>query len=95
MKSGFNEALVQLNSKTSLYRGFTITKLPRKKPYNRQRYQITFSGDYFGIDFALAEAIRTVDMVIGIEKCPPKNIKGTAANRINKIPQIITVEYQQ
>lgn len=61
MKSGISGAVSQLNSKTSIYRGFTILKLPRKKPYSRQRYQITHDGCYLGIDFALAEAIRTID----------------------------------
>ncbi|MFV9310549.1 DUF4761 domain-containing protein [Klebsiella oxytoca] len=64
MKSGTSGKVSQLNSKTSLYRGFTILKLPRKKPYNRQRYQITHSGHYFGIDFALAEAVKTIDRII-------------------------------
>ncbi|WNN06907.1 DUF4761 domain-containing protein [Klebsiella variicola] len=64
MKSGISGAVSQLNSKTSLYRGFTILKLPRKKPYSRQRYQITHSGHYFGIDFALAEACKTIDLII-------------------------------
>ncbi|HCR1105290.1 TPA: DUF4761 family protein [Klebsiella aerogenes] len=64
MKSGISGAVSQLNSKTSIYRGFTILKLPRKKPYSRQRYQITHSGHYFGIDFALAEACKTIDRVI-------------------------------
>ncbi|EMJ5419625.1 DUF4761 domain-containing protein [Klebsiella aerogenes] len=64
MKSGISGAVSQLNSKTSLYRGFTILKLPRKKPYCRQRYQITHSGHYFGIDFALAEACKTIDRII-------------------------------
>ncbi|MEC5343383.1 DUF4761 domain-containing protein [Brenneria populi] len=59
--------LVQLNSKTSLYRGFTILKLPRKKPYNRQRYQITRESDYFGLDFALAEACKTIDKLCGVK----------------------------
>ncbi|MCX3402058.1 DUF4761 domain-containing protein [Klebsiella pneumoniae] len=64
MKSGISGAVSQLNSKTSLYRGFTILKLPRKKPYSCQRYQITHSGHYFGIDFALAEACKTIDRII-------------------------------
>ncbi|HBS5699357.1 TPA: DUF4761 domain-containing protein [Klebsiella aerogenes] len=64
MKSGVGKGGVQLNSKTSLYCGFTILKLPRKKPYNRQRYQITHTGHYFGIDFALSEACRTIDRIM-------------------------------
>ncbi len=46
MKNGNRGSVSQLNSKTSLYCGFTILKLPRKKPYNRQRYQITHTGHY-------------------------------------------------
>ena len=56
MKRGARGAVLHLNSKTSLYRGFTILRLPRKKPYNRQRYQITHEGRYYDIDFALEEA---------------------------------------
>ncbi|HBW1050735.1 TPA: DUF4761 family protein [Klebsiella pneumoniae] len=64
MKSGIGGVVSQLNSKTSLYRGFTILKLPRKKPYGRQRYQVTYGGHYFGIDFALVEACKTIDRLI-------------------------------
>ncbi|EPT7106024.1 DUF4761 domain-containing protein [Klebsiella michiganensis] len=64
MKSGVSKGVLQLNSKTSLYCGFTILKLPRKKPYNRQRYQITHTGHYYGIDFALSEACRTIDRIM-------------------------------
>ncbi|WP_101529219.1 DUF4761 domain-containing protein [Klebsiella pneumoniae] len=64
MKSGNGGAVSQLNSKTSLYRGFTILKLPRKKPYSRQRYQVTHGGHYFGIDFALDEACKTIDRIM-------------------------------
>lgn len=64
MKDEANRVASRLNSKTWLYRGFTILKLPRKKPYNRQRYQITHGGHYFGIDFALAEACKAIDRVI-------------------------------
>lgn len=64
MKIGSRGSLSQLNSKTCLYCGFTILKLPRKKPYNRQRYQITHKGLYYGIDFALSEACRTIDRIM-------------------------------
>lgn len=53
--------LIQINSKTAIYRGFTIVKLPRQKPYSRQRYQITKGDNYLGRDFALAEAMQTID----------------------------------
>ena len=55
--------LIQINSKTVIYRGFTIVKLPRKKPYSRQRYQVTKDSNYLGLDFALAEAIATIDQL--------------------------------
>lgn len=55
--------LIQLNSKTAIYRGFTIVKLPRQKPYSRQRYQITKGANYLGLDFALAEALLTIDLL--------------------------------
>ena len=64
MKSGISGAVSQLNSKTSLYRGFTILKLPRKKQYSRKRYQIMKDGDSFGIDFALSEARKTIGRII-------------------------------
>ena len=68
MKNGNRGSVSQLNSKTSLYCGFTILKLPRKKPYSRQRYQITHGGCYFGIDFAFAEAMVTIDRLKRGEK---------------------------
>ncbi|WP_410688235.1 MULTISPECIES: DUF4761 domain-containing protein [Citrobacter] len=55
--------LIQINSKTAIYRGFTIVKLPRKKPYSRQRYQITKGCNYLGLDFALSEALSTIDLL--------------------------------
>lgn len=55
--------LIQINSKEAIYRGFTIVKLPRKKPYSRQRYQITRDGHYLGLDFCLAEALSTIDLL--------------------------------
>lgn len=64
MKDEANRVESRLNSKTRLYRGFTILALPRKKPYSRQRYQITHNGNYFGIDFALSEARKTIDRII-------------------------------
>lgn len=55
--------LVQLNRKTAIYRGFTIVKLPRKKPYSRQRYQITRGDNYLGLDFGLSQARQTIDQL--------------------------------
>ncbi|MFT8211182.1 MAG: DUF4761 domain-containing protein [Symbiopectobacterium sp.] len=61
-------ALVQLNSKASLYRGFTILKLPRKNPYEVVRYQITRGSDYLGLDFSLSEACKTIDAILNHAK---------------------------
>ncbi|WP_456260677.1 DUF4761 domain-containing protein [Citrobacter freundii] len=55
--------LIQINSKTAIYRGFTIVKLPRKKPYSRQRYQITKGENYLGLDFGLSQARQTIDQL--------------------------------
>ncbi len=55
--------LIQINSKTAIYRGFTILKLPRKKPYSRQRYQITKDGNYLGLDYGLSQARQTIDQL--------------------------------
>lgn len=55
--------LVQLNRKTAIYRGFTIVKLPRKKPYSRQRYQISKGDNYLGLDFDLSQARQTIDQL--------------------------------
>ena len=55
--------LVQLNRKTAIYRGFTIVKLPRKKPYSRQCYQITKGDNYLGLDFGLSQARQTIDQL--------------------------------
>lgn len=55
--------LVQLNRKTAIYRGFTIVKLPRKKPYSRQRYQITKGDNYLGLEFGLSQARQTIDQL--------------------------------
>lgn len=55
--------LIQIDNKTVLYRGFTIVKLPRKKPYSHQRYQITKDGNYLGLDFGLSQARQTIDQL--------------------------------
>ena len=49
--------LIQINSKTAIYRGFTILNLPR------QRYQITKDGNYLGLDFGLSQARQTIDQL--------------------------------
>lgn len=58
------KALIQLSKHTFVYRGVTIQKCPRHSKTNRRAYQLVSNGDYFGRDFALAEAMRTVDKMI-------------------------------
>lgn len=58
------KALIQLSKHTFVYRGFTIQKCPRHSKTNRTAYQLVSNGDYLGRDFALAEAMRTVDKMI-------------------------------
>ncbi|CAI2533317.1 Uncharacterised protein [Serratia ficaria] len=58
------KALIQLSKHTFVYRGFTIQKCPRHSETSRTAYQLMSNGDYFGRDFALAEAMRTVDKMI-------------------------------
>lgn len=55
--------LIQIDRKTAIYRGFTIVKLPRKKPYSRQRYQITKGENYLGLDFGMSQARQTIDQL--------------------------------
>ncbi len=59
-----NKALIQLSKHTFIYRGFTIQKCPRHSETSRTAYQLMSNGDYFGRDFALAEAMRTVDKMV-------------------------------
>ncbi|MGP3146871.1 DUF4761 family protein [Serratia bockelmannii] len=58
------KALIQLSKHTFVYRGFTIQKCQRHSETNRTAYQLVSNGDYFGRDFALAEAMHTVDKMI-------------------------------
>ncbi|QUG76356.1 DUF4761 family protein [Erwinia sp. E602] len=58
-------ALVQLSKHTFVYRGFTIHKCPRNSKTELTSYQLLSDGNYFGRDFALAEAMCTVDKMIG------------------------------
>ncbi|HBZ3739524.1 TPA: DUF4761 family protein, partial [Klebsiella pneumoniae] len=44
-------------------RGFTIQKCPRNPFTFKHSYRISSNGDYYGRDFALAEAMRTVDQM--------------------------------
>lgn len=51
----------EVNKHVSLYRGFTIQRLPRSAVDKNHRYQVTRDGMYYGQEFAQAEAIRTID----------------------------------
>lgn len=55
--------LIQLSRHSYLYRGFTIQKCPRNPFTFKHSYRISSNGDYYGRDFALAEAMRTVDQM--------------------------------
>ncbi|CAE1145036.1 MULTISPECIES: DUF4761 family protein [Serratia] len=59
-----HNALIQLSKHTFVYRGFTIQKCPRHSATERTAYQLMSNGDYFGRDFALAEAMRTIDTML-------------------------------
>ncbi|MFP7610167.1 DUF4761 family protein [Serratia quinivorans] len=64
MNNNQTRALIQLSKHTFVYRGFTIQKCPRHSETSRTAYQLMSNGDYFGRDFALAEAMRTVDKMV-------------------------------
>lgn len=53
--------LVQLSRHSYIYRGFTIHKCPRNSVTSKTAYSVTNDGNYLGRDFALAEAIQTID----------------------------------
>nr|DAF40318.1 MAG TPA: protein of unknown function (DUF4761) [Caudoviricetes sp.] len=53
--------LVQLNSHSFLYRGFTIHKCPRNPLTMKNSYRIFSKGEYYGRDFALIEAMIAID----------------------------------
>ncbi len=53
--------LIQLSCHSYLYRGFTIQKCPRNPFTLKHSYRISSNGEYYGRDFALAEAMQTVD----------------------------------
>ncbi|HFT0372052.1 MULTISPECIES: DUF4761 domain-containing protein [Klebsiella pneumoniae complex] len=54
--------VVWINKHAGICCGFTIRVLPRR--VGKKRYQITHGGHYFGIDFALAEACKTIDRIM-------------------------------
>jgi len=53
--------LIQLSRHSFVYRGFTIQKCPRNPITLSNTYIISNNGNYYGRDFALAEAMKTVD----------------------------------
>lgn len=65
--AGNIHAAVQVSKNTFAYRGFTIRKTPRNIFNSRQAYLINKRDEkagmdnYYGRDFALAEACATVD----------------------------------
>ncbi|EPY6986941.1 DUF4761 family protein [Klebsiella quasipneumoniae] len=56
--------LIQLSRHSYVYRGFTIYKCPMNSTTTRRAYCVLNNDDYFGRDFALAEACRTIDRII-------------------------------
>lgn len=54
--------VIWINKRTGVCCSFTIRALPRRA--GKKRYQITHNGNYFGIDFALSEARKTIDRII-------------------------------
>ncbi|AUZ72016.1 MULTISPECIES: DUF4761 family protein [Citrobacter freundii complex] len=53
--------LIQLSRHSYIYRGFTIHKCPRNAITMKTAYSVLNNGNYLGRDFALAEAMRTID----------------------------------
>lgn len=53
--------LVEVHKHLSLYRGFSISRAPRSPLFPRHRYIVTKDGNYFGQDFAQAEAVKIID----------------------------------
>lgn len=68
--AGSIHGAVQVSKNTFAYRGFTIRKTPRNVFNARQTYLINKRDDkaetdnYYGRDFALAEAERTIDRLV-------------------------------
>ncbi|HEC2625639.1 TPA: DUF4761 family protein [Raoultella planticola] len=56
--------LIQLSRHSYVYRGFTIHKCPSNSKTARRAYSVLNNGNYFGRDFALAEACKTIDRII-------------------------------
>ena len=55
--------LIQLSKHSYVYCGFTIHKCPRNSTTLRTAYNVLNSGNYYGRDFALAEAMKSVDKI--------------------------------
>lgn len=53
--------VIWLSKHACVYRGFTINKCPRNAITMRVAYSISNDGNYLGCDFALAEAISTIN----------------------------------
>ncbi|QQU56455.1 DUF4761 family protein [Serratia liquefaciens] len=53
--------LIQLSRHSYVYRGFTIHKCPRNSVTFKTAYSVTNDGNYLGRDFALVEAMQTID----------------------------------
>ncbi|KNC89837.1 hypothetical protein GM30_05575 [Trabulsiella odontotermitis] len=65
-----DHAVVQVSKNTYVYRGFTIRKTPRNALNDRNTYLINKRDqecevdNYFGRDFALAEACSTINRIL-------------------------------
>ncbi|RTP02476.1 DUF4761 family protein [Enterobacter hormaechei] len=68
--AGSISGLNQISKNVYLYSGFTIRKTPRNVFSKSNAYLIhkqsndTESGNYYGRDFALAEAMQTIDRIV-------------------------------
>lgn len=56
-----NYQLIRYKSHCSIYRGFSVRKLPRNATRKITQYRVTLGDDSFGKFDALAEAIRFID----------------------------------
>lgn len=57
--------LIQLSKHRYVYRGFTINKCPRNSLTLKTPCSILNNGDYYGRDFALSEAVATINKIHG------------------------------
>lgn len=55
--------LIQLSRHSYVYRGFTIHKCPHNSITMKTAYSVLSDGNYFGRDFALSEAMKTIDAI--------------------------------